>query len=125
MDDLAALLRKLFRHAFCFITASLVLALLLPSFRAMGLGLALGTAVSVAISWNLGRKTERITRHLVQRSETRTLGFGFVTRVGIVLAATYLAFKAPQVNLVGMVIGLVFVQFGTIVYGIFSAFRKH
>ncbi|WP_058300305.1 ATP synthase subunit I [Gorillibacterium timonense] len=125
MDDLAVLLRKLFRFAFLFFAVCLILALIVPSFRAMGFGLALGTAASTAITWNLGHRTERITRQLVQKSEKKAWGLGLVTRLAIVLAATYLALKSPQVNLVGMVIGLVSFQLGIIVYGILSAFKKH
>lgn len=124
MDDLAVLLRKLFTIALLFIAVCLVAALFLPPARPVLAGLALGTAASLAISWNLGYHTKRFANHLVQKSEKKQKGFGYITRVCIVILAAMIAVKL-HASLVGLVAGLVFIQFGTILYGIFSAFKNH
>jgi len=124
MDDLAVLLKKLFRLAFLIIAGCLAVGLFVPAARPVLFGLALGIAASVAISWNLGYYTKRFANHLVQKSEKKLRGTGYVTRLCIVLVAAMIALKL-HANFVSMVAGLVFVQLGTVVRGIFSAFKNH
>ncbi|WP_040952305.1 ATP synthase subunit I [Gorillibacterium massiliense] len=123
MDDLATLVRRVIRIAFYFIVICAAVGLFIPSIRSLSFGLCLGTLASIAITWHLGRKTESFTRNLVESTGKR-VGLGFITRICIALAVVAIAVKEPHVDLVGVVIGLVFIHFVIIISGIFSAFTK-
>ena len=124
MDDLTALLRKVFRIALWFMLICALTGIILPALRPYAFGLIVGTAASVVSAWNLGSKTEVFTQQIINNTKKR-MNLGFTTRILVVLIATMIAYKAPMVDLIGMVVGLVFVPLTTVVMGIFTGLRKY
>ncbi|MCL6458628.1 MAG: ATP synthase subunit I [Gorillibacterium sp.] len=124
MDNLATLLRRVIRFALWFMFICAVIGMIFPDLRPYAFGLIVGTIASVISAWNLGSKTEKFTQQIIVNTKKR-MGLGFTTRIFIVLIATIIAYRAPMVDLIGMVIGLTFVPLTTIVVGIFTNSKEY
>ncbi|MBC8079264.1 MAG: ATP synthase subunit I [Gorillibacterium sp.] len=124
MDDMAGLLRKVFRYALWFMLICALTGVVFPTLRPLAVGLILGTAVSVINAWTLERRTEKFIQQILINKRKR-MSLGFSMRVLIVLIATMIAYKVPTVDLIGMAIGLVFVPLTNVVTGIITGLRKY
>ena len=124
MDDMATLLRKVFRIALWFMLICAVTGFFFVAIRPLTVGLILGTAVSIINAWSLERRTEKFIQQVID-NKRKIMSLGYTTRVLVVLIATMIAYKVPMVDLIGMTIGLVFVPLANVVVGIITGLRKY
>jgi ATP synthase protein I len=95
------------------------MAILVPGYKDIFLGMALGTGVSCVNALYLGFKVIAVTT-AISEGKTKRMGMGFITRVFFAIMAVVLATKYPvYFNLYAVVFGLVVAQFSLLVIGIY------
>ncbi len=120
MDDINGFLRKIVRATSFFLSFCLLAWAIVPEWRDVCAGLALGATASLANALFLSAKVKRIT-NLPPDGGRRRMGIGFWTRVAVALLAILAATRAPGINLYAVIAGLFFSQLATLLLGIFSS----
>lgn len=117
MDDINGLLRNVVRITSFFLSLCIILWLLVPDWRSVMAGLAVGAVVSLVNAMHLAHKVKRVADYALGGRRT---GIGFWTRAAIAVLAVALVLRTPEISLYAMVAGLFFAQMATLLLGIFT-----
>jgi ATP synthase protein I len=123
MDELSAHLKAVTRIAIFFLSICFILWTGFPDFRGYALGLIIGTGASLINMRYLSMKV-RQAADIAEAGQKRRFNLGFLTRAAIGVLAVMLAIRLGNVELFGVIIGLLFWQVASLLLGILSIFRK-
>ncbi|MNC23691.1 ATP synthase I chain [compost metagenome] len=116
MNDLDALLGRVFRYALFFMAACFLAWALVPGAKPYAAGLVLGTLISLANARILYRKIQTMTRIALENNGKKA-NPGFFSRACMVLVGTMISLKFPQFHLMTTIAGFFFVQLATLLMG--------
>lgn len=117
MDDLTALQKTVTRITFFFLSICFLGWALLPTYAPYFSGLAIGILASLLNYTFLAWKVRRFTDAIVKKTNRR-MTLGFITRAAIALLAVVITLKYKEVNVIATIVGLLFTQLVTLVWGI-------
>lgn len=123
MNDLDALLRRVFRYALFFMAACLLAWALVPSLKTYAAGLILGTIISLINARILDSKIQSITRIALENSGRRA-NAGFVSRICMALIGVMISLKFSQFHLMTTIAGFFFVQLVTLLMGFLFIYQN-
>ncbi|ANE46660.1 hypothetical protein SY83_10700 [Paenibacillus swuensis] len=123
MDELAGRLKTVFRVALLFLSLCLIVWIVYPPLRGYAAGLILGTAASLGNMYYLSVKVRQASEYAVAGVKKR-FNLGFLTRAAIAVLAVMLAMRVGDVELFGVILGLLFWQVAIVLSGIFGSMRR-
>jgi ATP synthase protein I len=119
MPQFESMTRRILALSLSFLIPAFLLWLV-PAYRVLAQGLALGIVISVINGWVLYRKTLKIVESAGKR-EARVYGTGMLQRILLAGSAVYFAVqKTEWVSVYGVLAGLFVVQ----IVNLFFAFRS-
>ncbi|MCC3377179.1 ATP synthase subunit I [Cohnella sp. REN36] len=123
MDDLPALLRKVSRITFFFLSIGCVSWVVWPAHKTVFGGFMLGAIGSLVIAWHLAWKLVRIGNVSVAGAKPRS-GFGFLSRAALALLVAFVSVRMLEFNLPATVAGLIATPLATLLLGLMSRRRR-
>ncbi|MFD2615497.1 ATP synthase subunit I [Paenibacillus gansuensis] len=124
MDELSARLKTVYRAALFFLSLCLLVWALYPPLRGMAAGLLIGTAASLVNMYYLSMKV-RQAAEIAESGQKRRFNLGFLTRAAVGVLAVMLALRlGSDVELFGVILGLLFWQLAVLLAGLFHSFKR-
>ncbi|OZB93380.1 ATP synthase subunit I [Paenibacillus sp. XY044] len=118
MSELWKYRRVLTRATLYFLALCFLGAAVFPQYRSIALGMVLGSSVSLANSFYLGYKVQKVLDS-VEGGGSKRVNMGFLTRAALSVLAVVLAYKRPETfNLYAVAATLVLAQFLLLFIGI-------
>ncbi|MGN7762101.1 ATP synthase subunit I [Paenibacillus sp. 22594] len=118
MDDLSRYRKVLALATLCFVVVCVLAASVLPDFRNIGFGMALGGAIGCINVTYLGYKVRQVADTMAGEGKRR-VSLGYLTRAALSLLGVMVAFKVPQVfNMVAVAGSLLLAPILLIIIGI-------
>lgn len=122
MDDLPALLRKVSRIVFFFLSMGCLGWAIWPGYQNVFGGFMIGAIGGVIISWQLAWKLIRLGNTVVSGRKPRS-GLGFLTRACIGLLAAIISIRMLDFNPAATVAGLIVPPMATLLLGLIARRR--
>lgn len=123
MDDLPALMKKVSRITFFFLSMGCLGWAVLPAYKTVFGGFLIGAIGSLLVAWHLAWKTVRIGEAASGGRRPRS-GFGFLSRAALALLAAFVSVRLLEFNLPATVAGLIAAPLATLLLGILSRRRQ-
>ncbi|WP_027094319.1 ATP synthase subunit I [Cohnella thermotolerans] len=122
MDELPALLKRVSRIAFFFLSMGCLGWAIWPGYKSVFGGFLIGAIGGLFISWHLAWKVVRLGDAAASGRKPRS-GLGFLTRACIGLLAGVVSVRMLEFNLAATVVGLITAPMATLLLGIISRRR--
>ncbi|QJD85309.1 ATP synthase subunit I [Cohnella herbarum] len=122
MDDLPALLRRTTRITFFFLSIGCIGWAVWPDSKPIFGGFMIGVIGGLLSSYHLAWKATRIGNHAAAGYKSR-MGFGFVSRAAIGVAAAIVSVRVMDFNLPATAAGILALPLVTLLLGLFAIRR--
>ncbi|CAM3698948.1 ATP synthase subunit I [Cohnella lubricantis] len=122
MDELPALLKRVSRIAFFFLSMGCLGWVILPGYKPVFGGFLIGVIGGLAISWHLAWKLVRLGDAAAAGRKPRS-GLGFLTRACIGLLAGVVSVRTLEFDLAATAAGLIVPSMATLLLGIIARRR--
>lgn len=123
MDDLSALMRRIFRSMFFFLSLGCLGWALWPAYKPVFGGFLIGAIGSLLGAWHLAFKTARVAEVAAAGRRSRS-GFGFLSRAAIGLLAVVISVRTLNFNGPATVAGLIAAPLVILVLGFLASRQR-
>ncbi|THF84054.1 ATP synthase subunit I [Cohnella fermenti] len=123
MDDLPALLKRVSRIAFFFLSMGCLGWAVWPELRNVFGGFMIGVVGGLAISWHLAWKLVQLGNAAISGRKPRS-GLGFLSRACLGLLAGVISVRVLDFNLAATATGLIVSPMATLLLGLVARSRR-